>query len=121
VTSVSETTNTTLHNILRCVQSGTVLRHQTNTGQWTLTINDQHVNDDEIALGISVLEAQRRVRWWPEYAATQKAVLTLGEGGDGRDTVRDWDHQALLGGRRRLRLEPALLNDSCHDDGPGAA
>jgi hypothetical protein len=121
VTTVSETTNTTLHNILRVIQSGTVQRHQTDTGQWALTINNQHVNDNEIALGVSVLEAQRRLRWWPEYAATQKAVLTLGDSGCGRDTVRDWDHQALLGGRRWLWLEPALLNDSCLDVGPGAA
>jgi hypothetical protein len=118
MTSVSATTNTTLHNILRCVQSGEVARRRTTTGTWTLTVNGQHVTDPEIQLGVSVLDAKGCVHWWPNGYPTQFAVLTLEKG---RDTVRDWDHKALLGGRRWLRLEPALLNDSCHDDGGDAA
>lgn len=111
--SVDTTTNTTLHNILRCIQSGEVTRHQSPTGGWDLTVNDQPVTDPEIQLGVSVLDAQGCVHWWPAYYPTQHAVLTLAEG---RDTLREWDHRALLGCRRGLRLE--LLSDSCLDDGP---
>jgi hypothetical protein len=118
MTTVSETTNTTLHNILRCIHSGEVTRRQTQTGAWALTVNGEPVTDPEIQLGVSVLDAKGYVHWWPNYHPTQHAVLTLQAG---RDAVREWDHRALLGARRRLRLEPALMNDACQDDGPGAA
>jgi hypothetical protein len=56
--SVDTTTNTALHNILRCIQSGDITRHQSPTGGWDLTVNDQPVTDPEIQLGVSVFDAQ---------------------------------------------------------------
>src|SRR6185437_11116885 len=112
---VSETTQQTLHNILRCIHSGTVARTQLPTGGgWLLHINDALIADEEIQLAVSVLEAQNLITWWPKYHPKQCAVLTLD---NGMETLKDWDHRALLGGRHRLRLE--LVNDSCHDGGGG--
>jgi hypothetical protein len=117
VSTVSETTQTTLHNLLRVVASGTVIRSQSTEGGWILYINDQTITDEEIQLAVGVLDAKHLIRWWPDYRQTQRAALTLNRGGDGVVTLRDWDHHALLGDRRRLRLE--LINDSCHNDGGG--
>ena len=114
---MSVTTNTTLHNILRCIQSGEVTRQRTATKTWVLLVNGVRVNDPEIQLGVSVLEAQGCVLWWPDHQPEQHAVLTLGKG---RDRVKEWDHHALLGDRPRLRAEPQPVT-SCLDDGPGAA
>lgn len=116
VSTVSETTHTTLHNLLRVVASGTVIRSQSTDGGWTLTINDQTVTDEEIQLAVSVLDAKHLITWWPAHKSTQKATLTISNG-NGMATLTDWDHRALLGGRHRLRLE--LINDSCHSDGDG--
>jgi len=116
VSTVSETTQQTLHQLLRCTQSGTIARVQQSAGGWLLYINDELIADEEIQLAVSVLEAQDLITWWPKYHPKQYAVLTLD---NGMETLKDWDHRALLGGRHRLRLE--LVNDSCHDDGPGAA
>lgn len=116
MSTVSETTQQTLHNLLRVVASGTVIRAQSTDGGWTLTINDQTVTDEEIQLAVSVLDAKHLITWWPAHKSTQKATLTLTiSNGNGMATLTDWDHRALLGGRHRLRLE--LINDSCHNDG----
>ncbi len=112
MSTVSETTQTTLHNILRCISFRTVSRVQQTTGGWLLYINDTLITDEEIQLAVSVLDAQNLITWWPKYHPKQYAVLTLDKG---METLKDWDHRALLGDRRRLRLE--LVNDSCHDGG----
>jgi len=109
VSTVSETTQRTLHNLLRVLASGTIARVQQSTG-WLLYINDEPIADEEIQLAVSVLDAQRLITWWPHYHPKQYAVLTLD---NGMETLKDWDHRALLGGRHRLPLE--LVNDSCHD------
>jgi hypothetical protein len=116
VSTVSETTQTTLHNLLRVVASGTVIRTQQSSGWlgWLLHINDELIADEEVQLAVSVLDAQHLITWWPQYHPKQYAVLTLDKG---METLKDWDHRALLGDRRMLRLE--LINDSCHNDGGG--
>jgi hypothetical protein len=113
VSTVSETTQRTLHNLLRVVASGTIIRVQ-QLGGWLLHINDEPIADEEVQLAVSVLDAQHLITWWPQYHPKQYAVLTLDKG---METLKDWDHRALLGGRHRLRLE--LINDSCHNDGGG--
>jgi hypothetical protein len=118
MTTTDSTTQTTLHNLLRVVASGTIIRTQLPTGGWALSINDQPINDEEIQLGVGVLDAKHLITWWPPHRPIQKAALTLAKG-NGVETLKDWDHHALLGGRHRLRLE--LINDSCHNDGPDAA
>jgi hypothetical protein len=115
MTTTDSTTQTTLHNLLRVVASGTVARVQ-QPGGWLLHINDEPIADEEVQLAVSVLDAQHLSTWWPQYHPKQYAVLTLDKG---METLKDWDHRALLGGRHRLRLE--LINDSCHNDGPDAA
>jgi hypothetical protein len=115
MSTVSETTQRTLHNLLRVVASGTIARVQ-QPGGWLLHINDEPITDEEVQLAVSVLDAQHLITWWPQYHPKQYAVLTLDKG---METLKDWDHHALLGDRHRLRLE--LVNDSCHNDGPGAA
>jgi hypothetical protein len=115
MSTVSETTQRTLHNLLRVVASGTIARTQ-QPGGWLLHINDEPITDEEVQLAVSVLDAQHLITWWPQYHPKQYAVLTLDKG---MDTLKDWDHRALLGDRRTLRLE--LINDSCHNDGPDAA
>lgn len=117
MTTVSQTTNTTLHNILRCIQSGEVTRQRTATKTWVLLVNGVRVDDPEIQLGVSVLDAQGCVHWWPPNQPEQQAVLTLDKG---RDRVRWLDHLALHGEQLRLRPEPQPVT-SCLDDGPGAA
>ena len=114
MSTVSETTQTTLHNILRCVASGTVARTQLPTGGWLIHINNQIIYDEENQLGVSILDARELITWWPPHYPKQYAVLTLE---NGRETLTEWDHRALLGGGRGLRLE--LVNDSCHDGGGG--
>lgn len=116
MSTVAETTQTTLHNLLRVVASGTVIRSQSTQGGWTLHINDQTVTDEEVQLAVGVLDAQHLITWWPAHQATQKATLTIAKG-NGMETLKDWDHRALLGGRHRLRLE--LINDSCSGDDVG--
>jgi hypothetical protein len=71
--TVSETTQTTLHNLLRVVASGTVIRSQSTEGGWILYINDQIVTDEEIQLAVGVLDAKHLIRWWPDYRQTQRA------------------------------------------------
>jgi hypothetical protein len=114
VSAVSETTQTTLHNLLRVVASGTVARTQLPTGGWLIHINEQEIADEEIQLAVSVLDAQQLIAWWPPHSPKQYCVLTLDKG---MEQIKRWDHHALLGARRRLRLE--LINDSCHNDGGG--
>lgn len=114
MSTVSETTQQTLHQLLRCVQSGTIARVQQNTGGWLLYINDELIADEEVQLAAGVLEAQHLVTWWPQYHPKQYCVLTLDKG---MEQIQRWDHRALLGGRHRLRLE--LINDSCHNNGGG--
>jgi hypothetical protein len=113
MSTVSETTQQTLHNLLRVVASGTIARVQQSSG-WLLHINDEPIADEEVQLAVSVLDAQHLITWWPPYHPKQYCALTLDKG---MDTLKDWDHRALLGDRRRLRLE--LINDSCHNDGGG--
>lgn len=118
MSTVSETTQQTLHNLLRVVASGTVIRTQHELGGWALEVNDEAIADDDIELrsGLDVLEQHQLIAWFREYRATQFAHQT----GAGRKALASWDHRALLGGRHRLRLE--LINDTCHNgDGDEAA
>ena len=113
MTIPDSTTQQTLHKILRCVQSGCLERIQTTTGEWSLYLNDQIVDDGQILLGASILEARRYITWWPKYHQPQKACLTIDPG---CEVIKQWDEQDLLGPRPVLRLE--MVND-VYDGGDG--